>query len=84
MLNVTIRNGAINGAINEVIKSQLNDNEIAVLELISVFPKITKPEIKEKSGFSMSTVERTMKSLKSKGIIERVGSNKTGYWQINK
>lgn len=90
MLNVTIRNGVINEvikdnneAINEVIKSTLNTNEQTVLELISDNPKITKPEMKEKTGLSMSTVERAIKSLKEKGIIERVGSNKTGYWKIN-
>lgn len=91
MLNVTIRNGVINEGINgkneaisEGIKSTLNANEQAVLKLIAAAPKITKPEMKEKTGLSMSTVERTIKSLKEKGIIERVGSNKTGQWRIIK
>lgn len=80
MLNVTIRNGVI----NEGIKSTLNANEQAVLKLIAAAPKITKHEMKEKTSLSMSTVERTIKSLKEKGIIERVGSNKTGRWRIIK
>ena len=91
MLNVTIRNGVINEAINakdevinEVIKSSLNANELAVLKLISATPKITKPEMKEKMGLSMSTVERAIKTLKEKGIVKRVGSNKTGHWIIIK
>lgn len=64
MLNVTIRNGVINEGINgkneaisEGIKSTLNANEQAVLKLIAAAPKITKPEMKEKTGLSMSTVE---------------------------
>ena len=80
-----IRSGSINSkneVINEGIKSTLNTNEQAVLKLIAAAPEITKPEMKEKTGLSMSTVERTIKSLKGKGIIERVGSNKTGYWRI--
>lgn len=91
MLNVTIRNGVINEVINakdevinEAIKSSLNDNELAVLKLISTTPKITKPEMKEKMGLSMSTVERTIRTLKEKGIVTRVGSNKTGHWRIIK
>ena len=28
------------------------------------------------------TIQRALDSLKAKGIIERVGSNKTGYWKI--
>lgn len=73
MLNVTIRNGVINEGINdknevinEGIKSTLNANEQAVLKLIAAAPKITKHEMKEKTSLSMSTVERTIKSLKEK------------------
>ena len=30
------------------------------------------------------TVQRGISSLKDKGIIERIGSNKKGYWKIIK
>ena len=39
-------------------------------------------QIQEKTNLSMSTVERTIKSLNKKGLIERVGSKKTGYWKV--
>ena len=32
---------------------------------------------------SLATIKRDFKKLKEKGIIERVGSEKTGHWQIN-
>ncbi len=80
-------NEVINGeneVINEVIKSRndLTSNEITILELIAKKPSITKPEIKEATNLSVSTIDRTLKSLKEKGILERVGSNKSGYWKI--
>ena len=33
-------------------------------------------------GISIRGVDRAIKSLKDKGIIERMGSNKTGYWKV--
>ena len=34
-------------------------------------------------GISKKTVAEHIKALKGKGIIERVGNNKTGHWKIN-
>ena len=31
----------------------------------------------------IATIDRTIKKLKQLGLLERVGSNKTGYWKIN-
>lgn len=35
-----------------------------------------------KTSLSEPGVNKNLKQLKEKGIIERVGSNKTGYWKI--
>ena len=35
-----------------------------------------------KTSLSEPGVKKNLKQLKEKGIIERVGSNKTGYWKI--
>ena len=35
-----------------------------------------------KTSLSERGVKKNLKQLKEKGIIERVGSNKTGYWKI--
>ena len=41
-------------------------------------------ELIEKINLSRSTIDRVLASLKTKNIIERVGSDKTGYWKVNK
>ena len=33
-------------------------------------------------GISKGTIDRAIKSLKERNIIERIGSNKTGYWKV--
>lgn len=45
-------------------------------------PQITQNEIKEQLQLARSHVQKIMKSLSDKGIIERVGSKKTGYWSV--
>jgi predicted HTH transcriptional regulator len=36
----------------------------------------------KKLGVTRRTIARDIEELKSKGFIERIGSDKTGHWQI--
>lgn len=47
-------------------------------------PDITIPEIATLLGVGKTTVDNGISVLKRNGKIERVGSNKTGYWKIIK
>ena len=53
-----------------------------VFSLIEKNKQITTKEISEKLGVSLSTVKRKINSLKQSGLLERIGSDKTGYWKI--
>jgi predicted HTH transcriptional regulator len=75
-------NEPVNGPVNEPVK--LSISEQTVLELISNNPDITKEDISKKTNKSLSSVKRWLVSLKESGYIERVGSDKTGYWKIIK
>ncbi|MCM1362550.1 MAG: putative DNA binding domain-containing protein [Clostridiales bacterium] len=55
-----------------------------VCEIIVERNDISNKKIAEKLNCSPKTVYRYIKELKSDGIIERVGSDKQGYWKINK
>ena len=37
---------------------------------------------REKLGVSRKTIERDMTVLQEKGLVQRVGSNKTGQWEL--
>jgi len=41
-------------------------------------------EISSEAGISRRTVARVLSSLKEKGIIEGIGSDRSGYWKILK
>ena len=76
--NITPNYGVINGVINDTIKELDAD----VLSWLRDNPYLTVSDIAEKSGKSQRTITRILTSLKSKRLIERVGSNKSGYWKV--
>ena len=59
----------------------LNGTETIVLALLKEEGLMTTDMLVEKTGKSKRTLSRVMASLKAKGLMERVGSNKTGRWR---
>ena len=47
-------------------------------------PSITLDEVAERIGKSSRTVKMAVKSMRERGIIERVGGKKKGSWKILK
>ena len=70
--------------VNDTVKSKNDTVNDTVFSLIEQNNKITATQISEKLNISLSTVKRRIKELKEQKIIERIGSDKTGYWKINK
>ena len=62
--------------------AHLNESQRRILEQIRNNPNITKPQIAAALGLGKTTVDNGISALKRKGYIERVGSNKTGWWKI--
>lgn len=70
--------GQLNGQINDHISNLEQD----VLACLRDNPGMTNAELIEKTGKSQRTITRVLSTLKGKGLIVRIGSNKKGYWQI--
>ena len=62
----------------------VTDNELKVLELLYEDPGYTTTKIAEILNLNRKTVSLRIKALKEKGVIERIGSDRKGYWRINK
>ncbi len=58
------------------------DNEIKLLELLKVNPNITQVELSSKLDVSRRTISTILSNLKEKKKIERVGSDRKGYWKV--
>jgi fido (protein-threonine AMPylation protein) len=68
--------------VNDTVKPQIDTVNDTVFSLIRQNNKITAKEIGERLKMSLSTVRRKIKELRDNGKIERIGSDKTGYWKI--
>lgn len=68
--------------LNDTVKPQNDTVNDTVFNLIIQNNRITATEISERLNISLSTAKRRIKELKVKGIIERIGSDKKGYWKI--
>lgn len=74
----------INEGINEGIKEgiKLEPTERLVVDKLIENMHITTNELVEQLKISRSSVERTLKILKEKNAITRVGSRKKGEWRV--
>lgn len=52
------------------------------MNIILEKPEITQVNIATRLKTTPKTMQRGIATLKEKGIIERIGSNKKGYWKI--
>lgn len=64
--------------------TDIDSTQDKILYLISENPKITQTIMSKKLGFARSTISSNLQKLKEKGIIERIGSDRNGYWKILK
>ena len=60
----------------------LSKTEKAVYELLKAQPNLTREELSIEISKTVKTVQRALDGLKTKGLISRVGTNRSGYWKI--
>lgn len=73
-------NKVTNKVLNEY--EPLNDTQRKTLELIRDNPNITREQIALRLGLGRTSVFNAIAHLRNNGYIERVGSNKTGWWKV--
>jgi fido (protein-threonine AMPylation protein) len=84
-------NGGVNGGVNSGVNGGVNDIngglstlQKQIIDFMQQNPHISVAEIAKQSNKPRRTIENNVKKLKEKGIISRVGSDKTGIWIIKK
>ncbi|MCM1090967.1 MAG: winged helix-turn-helix transcriptional regulator [Muribaculum sp.] len=69
--------------VTEKVTEKVTDvTEKRIIMLLNENPKYKTVELAKMLGISRKTVSVKLKKLKEKGVIERVGSDKKGYWNI--
>lgn len=59
-----------------------NKTQMMIVRLLMESPRMTSTQLAEKIGISSRGVVKAIQSLKRQGILERVGSNKSGMWKV--
>lgn len=81
---IVIKNVGLNIGLNVGLNVGLNKTEKKVIQLLIELPSLTSIELAEKIGVTKRTIERALKSLQEKNIIERIGSKRDGNWIVIK
>ena len=72
---------ALESRLKSGLKSRLKSG-LKILEQIQNNPQSTLIELAKQTGYSRSWVAETMKRLQEQGVIKRVGSDRSGHWEI--
>lgn len=71
-----------NDTINDTRNSKRIIKEQIVLESILKDKYSTRENLSKKLGIPQATLGRIIQKLQKNELIERVGSNKKGYWRV--
>lgn len=77
---IFLRNDVNNSVLKNDAKRDLTKSEELILEMLSEDPHLSASNLQEKIGKSKRTIQRILQSLKSKGVLERIGGTR-GYWK---
>jgi ATP-dependent DNA helicase RecG len=66
----------------KAIEETVKDTAEEIVVFISENPSITMSELAENTGLSVKGVEWNIKRLRGNGILKRVGSPRSGHWEI--
>lgn len=61
---------------------KLIDTDYEVLKVLKFNPESTREVLAAKVGKTVRTIQRSLDRLTSVGKIIRIGSDKTGYWEV--
>lgn len=67
---------------NKVPNKVPNKSELQVLALLKQNSRLTRALLSDATGISESGIKKILASLKKYGLIKRIGSNKSGYWEV--
>ena len=70
-------------AIKNDVLEQMNEAQLFILNLLKQNASFTIKDLVKESEYSDGYVRKIIGQLKDAGIIKRIGSNKTGYWEVN-
>ena len=63
-------------------KEEITDFEREILDLIKINSRIMQQEMCNITGAGRTTITNNLRKMKENNLIERIGSDRKGYWKI--
>ncbi len=84
--NMKIGAGTVNGTVNGTVKDLSSPFALAdrIVGAIKANNRITYDALAVATGASRRTISREIKMLSQQGVLRRIGSDKTGHWEVLK
>ena len=73
--------GVSYGVPNRVSK-EVSDSAKVIYSSIKDNPNVSRNELAIKTGISLKNIQKHINKLKELGLIRRIGSTRTGHWEI--
>lgn len=62
---------------------RINKTQTKILAIMRDDPNVTLQELQGQLSLGRTAIQNNVTYLRKNGIIERVGTNKSGYWRVN-
>ena len=82
ILQTLAKNAPPNAPLNAPVNLHALKTTDAILHLLGDNPHLTRKEMAAQIGKDVRTIGRVIKTLQENGLLQRVGSAKTGYWEL--
>ena len=67
----------------EKVVNKINKSQLKMIELIRNDPNVTTNILMRKLGLGHTAIQNNLTKLQKLGVVTRIGSKKSGYWQVN-
>jgi predicted HTH transcriptional regulator len=73
-----------NATVNATVSATVNPTQRKILEEIGKTNSLTYEQLAERLKKERTTIYRNIKKMVELNIIKRLGSDKNGYWEVNR
>ena len=73
----------VDGKVDGKVARELSATQLKIVNAMKNDPMITAAKLAKQFGMSEYGIRKNIAKLKEAGVIERLGSDKTGRWKVN-
>lgn len=78
------QNASVNASVNRGVDLRGLKTPEAIVALLVANPALTRQQLAEALGKDLRTIGRALAKLQQMGTVKRVGSDKTGFWEVRR